>query len=177
MSTTDQSTIHDGVVIEETGDKQPQRPRWLPLVVVIGVIAVVAGVVVTTILQMGGDASAPDGEGQSVSQMVMEAWATGEQTDIDAVYAENVRMVIDEETLAENREEITSVITSAIRFGNTYQQIGPVSEYVATDGDLYVATLVEVVGAGHPTGDPIVGFYRVRDGKVIRHVFIDSEHY
>jgi hypothetical protein len=86
-------------------------------------------------------------------------------------------MVLDDETLAENREEITSVITGAISFSNTYQQIGPVTEYVATDGDLYVATLVEVVGGGHPDGDPIVGFYRVKDGKVIRHVFIDAEHY
>lgn len=118
-----------------------------------------------------------ESEAASISEMVMEAWATGEQADIDAVYAEDVRMVLDEETIAENREEITSVITGAIGFGNTYQQIGPVSGYVAADGDLYVATLVEVVGVGHPDGDPIVGFYRVRDGKVIRHVFVDAEHY
>jgi hypothetical protein len=118
-----------------------------------------------------------ESEAAAVSEMVMQAWATGEQADINAVYAEDVRMVIDDETLAENREEITSVITGAINFGNTYQQVGPVTEYIAVDGDLYVATLVEVVGAGHPDGDPIVGFFRVRDGKVIRHVFIDAEHY
>jgi hypothetical protein len=116
-------------------------------------------------------------EAASVSEMVMEAWATGDQADIDAVYAEEVRLVLDDETVAENRDEITSVITGAISFGNTYQQVGPVTEYVAADGDLYVATLVEVVGAGHPDGDPIVGFYRVRGDKVIRHVFIDAEHY
>jgi ketosteroid isomerase-like protein len=116
-------------------------------------------------------------EAESVSEMVMEAWATGAQTDIDAIYAEDVRMVLDGETLAEDRDEITSVITGAIRFGNTYQQVGPVTEYLASDGDLYVATLLEVVGDGHPFGDPVVGFYRIRDGKVIRHVFIDAEHY
>jgi len=116
-------------------------------------------------------------EAVSVSEMVMEAWATGEQADIDAIYAEGVRMVLDDETVAENRGEISSVIIGAISFGNTYRQVGPVTEYVATDGDRYVATLVEVVGAGHPDGDPVVGFYRVRDGKVIRHVFIDAEHY
>ena len=117
-------------------------------------------------------------EAGSVSEMVMEAWATGEQADIEAIYAVDVRMVLDDETVAENRDEITSVITGAISIGNTYRQVGPVTEYVAADdGDLYVATLVEVVGAGHPDGDPIVGFFRVRDGKVIRHVFIDAEHY
>ena len=125
----------------------------------------------------GSDPASASEEAVSVSEMVMEAWATGEQADIDAVYAENVRMVLDDETVAENRDEITSVITGAISFGNTYQQIGPVADYFAANGDLYIATLVEVVGAGHPDGDPIVGFYRVKDGKVIRHVFIDAEHY
>lgn len=115
---------------------------------------------------------------ESISEMVMEAWASGEQADIDAIYAEDVRMVLDGETVAENREGITSLITGAMSLGNTYQQVGPVAGYVtAGDGDLYVATLVEVVGTAHPDGDPIVGFYRVRDGKVIRHVFIEAEIY
>ncbi len=61
--------------------------------------------------------------------------------------------------------------------GNTYRQVGSVVEYLAADGDLYVATLVEVVGPGHPDGVPVVGFYRVKDGQVIRHVFMDAEHY
>lgn len=61
--------------------------------------------------------------------------------------------------------------------GNTYRQVGSVVEYLAADGDLYVATLVEVVGPGHPDGVPVVGFYRVKDGHVIRHVFMDAEHY
>ncbi len=115
--------------------------------------------------------------GASTAEMLMVAWATGDQADIDAVYAEDVRMVFDDETLAENREEITGVITGAIGFGNTYEQIGPVSVYEAEDGDLYFASLAEVVGAGHAVGDPVVGFYRVRDGEVIRHVLMDAEHH
>jgi hypothetical protein len=118
-----------------------------------------------------------DEAGASISEMVMTAWATGDQADIEAVYAENVRMVIDDQTLAENREEIASVIIGASGMGNTYEQVGPVAVYEAEDGDLYVATLVEVAGIAHPVGDPVVGFYRIRDGKVIRHVFIDAEHY
>jgi hypothetical protein len=173
MPKIEQSKIPASVAAEATAAKRPHRPRWLRLAVLLGATVAVAGVVVTAILLTGGASS----DGQSVSEMVMKAWATGEQTDIDAVYADNVRMVVEGETLAETREEITSVITVAIRIGNTYQQVGPVSEYVATDGDLYIATLVEVVGTAHPAGDPIVGFYRVRDGKVTRHVFIDAEHY
>ena len=61
--------------------------------------------------------------------------------------------------------------------GNTYRQHGAVIEYKDQEGDLYVGTIVEVKGLGHPTGVPIVGFYRVRGGKVIRHVFMDAEHY
>ncbi len=107
----------------------------------------------------------------------MEVWATGDPAEIDAIYAEDVQMVLDGEMIADNRERITSVILGAIDAGNTYRQVGPVAEYVAANGDVYVATLVEVVGAGHPTGVPVVGFYRVRDGQVIRHVFMDAEHY
>jgi hypothetical protein len=42
---------------------------------------------------------------------------------------------------------------------------------------MYVASLVEVKGTGHPAGVPLVGFYRVHDGKIIRHIFMDAEHY
>lgn len=123
------------------------------------------------------DIEEDDGSGRSIGEMVMEAWATGDQAAIDAIYAEDAQMVLDGETIAENREEMTSTISGAIGIGNTYRQVGSVVEYVASDDDLYVATLVEVVGPGHPTGVPVVGFYRVRDGKVIRHVFIDAEHF
>jgi len=40
-----------------------------------------------------------------------------------------------------------------------------------------VTTTVEVVGTDHPKGDPVIGFYRVRDGRVIRHVFMDARLY
>lgn len=135
---------------------------------------VVALVVVTA---CSSEDTAVDETGASIAESVMTAWASGDQGDIDAIYAEDVVMVLDDETLAENREEISSVITGAIGFGNTYTQIGPVAVYVAEDGDMYIGTLVEIVGAGHPVGVPAVGFYRVRDGEVIRHIFMDAEHY
>ena len=65
----------------------------------------------------------------------------------------------------------------AIGFGNTYRQVGPVSSYEAADGDLYVASTVEVSGLAHPDGSPLIGFYRVHNGKVIRQIFLDAEHY
>lgn len=151
--------------------------RTLILILLVGLLSTGCGDDEPATASSPEEAAPVSQEAVSVSAMVMEAWATGEQADIDAIYAEDVRMVLDDETVAENRDEISSVITGAIAFGNTYRQVGPVTEYVVTDGDQYVATLVEVVGAGHPDGDPIVGFYRVRDGKVIRHVFIDAEHY
>ncbi len=126
-----------------------------------------------------GMTSRLDGQvrGESIAEMVMNAWAGGDQADIRAVYAEDVRMVVDADTLASNRQELTELIRGVIDFGNTYRQVGPVAEYLASGGDTFIATLVEVVGPGHPTGVPIVGFYRVRDGEVIRHVFIDADDY
>jgi cell division protein FtsB len=123
------------------------------------------------------DIEKDDGPGESIAELAMEAWATGDQAAIDAIYAEDVQMVIDGETIAENREEMTSTLNAALGIGNTYRLVGSTVEYVASDDDLYVAALVEVVGLGHPTGVPVVGFFRIRDGKVIRHVFIDAEHF
>lgn len=136
-------------------------------------------IVMVALVAASGCSSSDSNEalGEETAAMLMTAWATGDQADIDAVYAEDVRMVLDDLTLAENREEITEVITGAIGIGNTYEQVGPVSVYEAEDGDLYIASLVEIVGAGHPVGDPVVGFYRVRDGEVIRHVFMEAESY
>lgn len=136
-------------------------------------------IVMVALVAASGCSSSDSNEalGEETAAMLMTAWATGDQADIDAVYAEDVRMVLDDLTLAENREEITEVITGAIGIGNTYEQVGPVSVYEAEDGDLYIASLVEIVGAGHPVGDPVVGFYRVRHGEVIRHVFMEAESY
>lgn len=136
--------------------------------------SVVALVVVTG---CSSEDSADDKAGASVAESVMTAFESGDQADIDAIYAEDVVMVLENETLAENRTELSSVLEAAIRVGNTYTQVGPVSVYVADDGDMYVGTLVEVVGVAHPNGDPLVGFYRVRNGEVIRHVFMEAELY
>jgi uncharacterized protein (TIGR02246 family) len=114
--------------------------------------------------------------GAAVADSVMAAWASGDQADIDDIYAEDVVMALDGMTVAESRDEIASVITTAIGIGNTYRQVGPVAVYVAEDGDMYVSSLVEVVGVAHQVGDPVVGFYRVRDGRVIRHIFMDAEN-
>jgi uncharacterized protein (TIGR02246 family) len=114
--------------------------------------------------------------GAAVADSVMAAWASGDQADIDDIYAEDVVMALDGMTVAESRDEIASVITTAIGIGNTYRQVGPVAVYVAEDGDMYVSSLVEVVGIAHQVGDPVVGFYRVRDGQVIRHIFMDAEN-
>jgi hypothetical protein len=116
-------------------------------------------------------------EAASTAETIMKAWATGDQSDIDAIYAEDVRMVLDGTTVAESRDEISEIITGAKTVGNTYAQVGPVAAYTGEDGDLYISMLVEVVGGGHPVGDPVVGFYRVRNGEVIRHVFMEAEAY
>jgi len=119
----------------------------------------------------------PSGEAEATAAMVMQAWDTGDSADIDAVYAVDVLMVIDTETYASDREELTGVIKGALGIGNTYHQVGPIVEYLGSDGDTYLATLVLVTGPGHPSGAPVVGFYRVRDGKVIRHILLEAEGY
>jgi hypothetical protein len=139
-------------------------------------VALLAGSAIGVAAQDDEDAT-PSMSGQVISDMVMEAWASGEDAAIEAAYDPAVVMILDGDELAADRDGIASVIRGAKRFGNTYAQVGPVSEYQHTSGDTFVATLVEVRGAGHPQGDAAVGFYRVRDGKVIRHVFMDAEHY
>lgn len=134
-------------------------------------------VVLVVVTGCSSEDSADDKAGASVAESVMAAFASGDQADIDAIYAEDVVMVLDDETLAENRTELSSLIATAIGIGNTYTQVGPVSVYVAEDGDMYIGTLVDVVGGAHPNGDPLVGFYRVRNGEVIRHVFMEAERY
>ena len=146
-----------------------------------------AGVIATALFAaMAMGAAAQDGsgsgevpalDGQSVSEMVMTAWATGTDQDIEAIYDPEVVMILDEDVLAADRDGIAAVIRGAIGGGNTYAQVGPVIEYRHSDGDTFIATLLEVHGDFHPLGDPVVGFYRVRDGQVTRHVFMDAEHY
>ena len=146
------------------------------LCVSIITVALLAGSAIGVAGQEDEDAT-PAMDGQVISDMVMEAWASGDDAAIEAVYDPAVVMIIDGDELAADRDEIAAVIKGAVRFGNTYTQVGPVSEYQHTSGDTFVAMLLEVRGAGHPQGDPVVGFLRVHDGKVTRHVFMDAEHY
>jgi hypothetical protein len=161
-------------------DLTARRPYvgW-PLIVALGLVAVLlAGVAGYAI---AGGFSSDSSTGQGVSDRVMDAWATGDTTAIEAAYAPGVQLVLIydelEEVIASNRSEISAAIRGAIGMGNTYTQIGPVATYVGPDGDLYVSSLVEVKGAGHPDGSPLIGFYRVRDGRVTRQIFLDAEHY
>jgi hypothetical protein len=118
---------------------------------------------------------------------VSRAWDTGDLDDIADIYDPAVVMVLagdvgdvlefEGAVLAGDRAEITDVIHHAIEYGNTYERMGGVASYEAADGDLYVAFLLKVVGPGHPDGDPVVGFIRVRDGMVIRHVVMDADTY
>ena len=150
-----------------------------PIGVVVGLLALfLAGLAGYAI---AGGFTSESSRGQEMSDGVMEAWATGDAASIAATYdpAVQVLLVYDgtEDVVAKNAKELTEAINGAIGFGNTYRQIGPVSTYQTEGGDLYVASTVEVTGPGHPEGVPLVGFYRVRNGRIIRHVFLDAEHY
>ena len=87
-----------------------------------------------------------DGDGLAISDQVLEAWATGNQATIGEIFAEDVRAFLDTRTVAENREQLSTAIKGAVAYGNTYRRVGPVSECVATGGDLYVSYMVEVAG-------------------------------
>ena len=151
---------------------------WVAAVIALAAIVVAA---VVGYAAAGGftTESAP---GQDVADRVATAWATGDAASVAAAYDPAVKVVLvyddTEDVIATSAKELTGVIKGAIGFGNTSEQIGPVAYYKsAEDGDVYVATMVEVTGLGHAEGDPLVGFYRVRDGKVTKHIFLDAEHY
>lgn len=157
---------------------RPHLGYWLVAIVAV-VLILAAGIAGYAIA--GGFATEAT-QGQDVADSVMEAWATGDAASIAAAYAPAVKVVLvyegTEDVVASNRKELTDAIKGAIGFGNSFEQIGPVAYYESTeDGDVYIAAMVEVKGLAHRAGDPLVGFYRVRDGKVIRHVFLDAEHY
>jgi ketosteroid isomerase-like protein len=174
MSTTHGQTAAPSIgddTLRLDDDPRSGRRRWLVPVVVTVIIALIAGIGITVSLLTG------DSDGRAIADQVLEAWATGDQATIDSVFAEDVRAVADGQVVAVNRDQLSAEIKGAVAFGNTYRRVGPVSEYVATDGDLYVSYMVEVGGTGHPEGVPVVGFLRVRDGQVVRHVFMDAEHY
>lgn len=157
--------------------RRPHINSWL--VAVTGLVAILlAGIAGYAI---AGGFTSEASRGQEVSDRVMKAWATGDAGAIAATYDPAVKVVLvydnTEDVIARNAKDLTTTIQGAIGFGNTYTQIGPVSTYEAEDGDLYVASTVEVRGPGHPNGAPLVGFYRIHHGKVIRHIFLDAEHY
>jgi hypothetical protein len=159
---------------------QTHRPHLRLSVVVAAAAALcVAGVIGYAIAGGFSGNSTPGGD---VSSNVMTVWRTGDTAAINALYVPSVKFVLEYPGRAATevettRKQLTDTIKNAIAIGNTYTQIGPVSTYTTADGDTYVASLVEVKGPGHPSGVPVVGFYRVHDGKIVRHIFMDAEHY
>ena len=151
--------------------------RVVALVALAAVVAGLAGYAIA-----GGFSSSEPNPGQAVSSKVMSVFASGDTAAINALYAPNAQLVgeypgrpISE--LDKNRAQLTATIKHAIAVGNTYTQVGPVTSYTAANGDMYVASIVEVKGSGHLTGDPLVGFYRVHDGKIIRQIFLYGPGY
>jgi hypothetical protein len=130
-------------------------------------------------------AQEPDEEGpassvdiQTVADMIAQAWTPEyDEAKVEAIYDPEVLMMLDADVLARDREQIKSVIEGGLGVGNRYRHISPVVGYEDDDGDLYIAAIVEVGGTYHPSGDPVVGFWRVHDGKVIRHIFMYAPDY
>jgi hypothetical protein len=119
-----------------------------------------------------------DSPGQIISDKINEAWTREyDEAKVKAIYDPDVIMMLDTDVLAANRDEIKSLISGALGVGNTYTQIGSLIEYEDELGDLYLASIVEVAGVGHQKGDPLVGFWRIRDGKVIHHIFMYAPQY
>ena len=145
----------------------------------LGLALVIAGLVGYAVAGgFTGEATSP---GQAVADRVNNVWATADPAAIRATYAANVKFLLEmpgERAQFSNRAQLADTIHSAVIVaGYTYTQIGPVSSYTAADGDMYVTSLIEIRGSGHPSGVPAVGFYRVHNGKVIRQIFMDAEHY
>lgn len=166
--------------ITQASEAHPPRPHVR--VLLLGVIAVVA----VLLAGAAGYALAPgftaeSSPGQQVSNRVLNAYATGDAASIVATYDPAVKVILiydgTEHVIASNIEEQTGVIKDAIAIGETLKQIGPVSTYEAANGDLYVAHTLELTSPYHPDGIPLIGFYRVHNGKVIRQIGIDTEHY
>lgn len=151
--------------------------RWH--IVLIGIAAVLlAGIGGYAI---AGGFTSESSPGQEVADAVVNAYSTGDAATIAATYDPAVKVVLiydkAEHVVARSAKELTGVIKDSIAFGATLKQIGPVATYRAKDGDLYVAATSELTSPSHPDGIPIVGFYRVHNGKVIRQVGLDAEHY
>lgn len=143
-------------------------------------VLVVAAVLAVVLAAFGGYALAggfSTSEGQTVSDNVLQAWRTGDVDDMKAAYAPTVEFVMDDASSTLTREQLRANIQTNLTMAGLWdepdavQQIGPVAEYTDGDGDLYVTSMVDV------NGSPMSGFYRVRDGKVISHVFLTVRDY
>ena len=161
-------------------DIPARRPHigW-PLMVLVGLVALLlAGF--AGYATAGGFAS-ESSTGRDIADKVLKAYATGDAATIAATYDPAVKVVLiyegAEHVIARNVTEQTGVIKDAIATGDTLKQIGPVSTYKAANGDLYVAHTIELTSPNHPDGIPVIGFYRVHNGKVIRQIGMDAEHY
>jgi hypothetical protein len=142
------------------------------------ILALSGGFGAVTIGQSDPPEEPADDAVQAISDMIAQAWTPEyDEAKVEAIYDPEVLMMIDMEVYAADREEIKSLIRSALGAGNRYTQIGQEIDYVDEDGDLYLASIVEVTGVAHQTGDPVIGFWRVRDGKVIRHIFMFAPDY
>ena len=149
--------------------------------VLAGVIAVVAVLAAGAVgYALAGGFTTESSPGQDVADRVMQAFTTPSAASIAAAYDPAVKVVLfwdgTEHVIATSAKEEADAIKAGLAIGNSYRQIGPVSTYEAANGDLYVAHMIEVKGPGHLNGDPIVGFYRVHDGKVIQQIGIDAAH-
>jgi len=156
---------------------RPHVSPWLAAVIALAAI-LAAGVACYAI---AGGFTTESGTGQEVADRVMNAYATGDTASIAAIYDPAVKAVLiydnAEHVVATNSMELTGAIKAGLDYGNTFKLIGPVSTYEAANGDLYVVHIMEVTGPGHPNGDPLVGFFRVHNGKVIRQIGLDAAHY
>lgn len=164
-----------GETTERHSTPRPSATRRLdtPALLLTGVAVVVAALV--GYWAGGGFTSDP---GEAVASRVDEAWATAEPEVVEDVYASEVVMVLNGELIADGRGELLETMETAVNgLGNTYTQIGPTSSYETANDDLLVAGIVEVTGPGHPSGEPLVGFYRVRDDQIVRHVFWQMPQY
>lgn len=151
-------------------DAAPSRrlPIWMTAVLAVLAIGIGFG---AGYLTFGSPfTSAEAWEAERVSSSVMKAWRTGDEVDIEAIYAPDADYRFGGRARAVNREGISAEISRAILVDNTYRQVGPATAYTAWDGSVYVVTLIEATRNRIPEDEPLVAYYRVKDGVVTRHV-------
>ena len=149
---------------------------WLVATVMLVLLVGVGGAVAAQ--EPDEEEPAPSIDIQTVADMIAQAWMPDyDEAKVEAIYDAEILMMLDTDVLATDLEQLKSVIKGGLGVGNRYRTISPVVGYEDDDGDLYIAGIVEAGGTYHPSGDPMVGFWRVRDGKVIRHIFMYAPDY